>query len=263
MARHHDLITQIERDALDDHVPVATALRKCIVLGGKSGSGELRDWATRELKGYDRQDELPDYRIIRAALLVDGVNGNVHVTGQQIAASSIPEYARDHISETLELREGVGNLEALAKRSEIKLQPPAASDLVRLMNNERGGRFQHIISLYWSVAPAALEGVLDQIRTSLTQLVAELRATMAGHEDVPSAETASQAVRVVVTGKRAQVNVTTAQASGTGATATIEPTDVGEQADLGFWTRSRKIGAFVVGAVTVIAGVLAIIQFLL
>ena len=41
-----DLIAEIEGDALDDHVPVATALRKCVVLGGRSGSEELRDWAT-------------------------------------------------------------------------------------------------------------------------------------------------------------------------------------------------------------------------
>lgn len=53
MARREDsLIAEIERDALNERVAVATALRKCIVLGGKSGSEALRDWASRELKGY-------------------------------------------------------------------------------------------------------------------------------------------------------------------------------------------------------------------
>lgn len=46
------LLDQIERDVLDENVSVATALRKCVALGGRSGSAALRDWATRELEGY-------------------------------------------------------------------------------------------------------------------------------------------------------------------------------------------------------------------
>ena len=93
------------------------------------------------------------------------------------------------------------------------------------MNAESENPYQHIVSLYWSISPSALRGVLDQIRTALTQLVAELRANMSGHEDVPSAAAANHAVQVVVTGKRSRVSVTTAQASGTAtaAAATVEP----------------------------------------
>jgi hypothetical protein len=66
----------------DDDVPIATALRKCVVLGGRSGSEELRDWATRGLQGYYGQDDLPEYRVITAPLTVDGFAGNVHVQRQ-------------------------------------------------------------------------------------------------------------------------------------------------------------------------------------
>jgi AbiTii-like protein len=53
MARREDpLITLIERGALDETVSLASTLRKCVSLGGKSRSEELRDWATRELKGF-------------------------------------------------------------------------------------------------------------------------------------------------------------------------------------------------------------------
>jgi hypothetical protein len=47
--RDSDLIADIEQDALDEGASIAGALRKCVVLGGKSGSTKLRDWATREL----------------------------------------------------------------------------------------------------------------------------------------------------------------------------------------------------------------------
>lgn len=258
--RAETLVAQIERDALDDSVPIATALRKCVVLGGKSGSEDLRDWATRELQGYHGQDSLPDYRVISAPLMVDGVAGNTKVTHQQIPPSSLPDFAREHISETLELRDGIGSLEALAQQDQIRLSPPMAADLTRVMNSE-GGPHQHVISLYWSVSPSALRGVLDQIRTALTQLVAELQANMAAPEELPSADAADRAVHVVVTGDRPNVMVTTAQADGAGAVAVADTDNKSERSpESGFWTRWRKIGAFIVGLATVAGAVAAFLQ---
>jgi hypothetical protein len=264
MARHEDpLVGQIERDALDEDVSVATALRKCISLGGKSKSERLRDWATRELKGYDAEDDLPEYRIVSAPILIDGISGNVRFKRQQFPPMGLPDVAQKEISERVRLRDGVGGIEALTRQAEINLQPPMASDLVMYMNATRNNPYQIIERLYWGISHAAIEGVLDQIRTSLTQLVAELRASMAADEEVPSAEAANQAVSVVVTGKRARVNVAAAHAGGTGAVATATgASELQTQEDSGFWTRSRKIGAFIVGSAGVAGAVVATLQFL-
>lgn len=256
MARRHDsLIAQIEQDALDDSVSVATALRKCVALGGQSGSEQLRDWATRELQGYGNEEGVPDYRKIGAPLMVDAVVGNVQVTHQQFPPSGLPDVVRGTVTEQLELRQGAGTIEAFVRQGdEIKLQPPKAGDLARLMNMEREDPTQNIISLYWAVSPVAIEGILDGIRTALVQLVAELRASMPGGAEVPSAEAANQAVHVVATGKHARVTVTAAQASGPGASATVTG-----DSDNGSWPRWRKVGAFVVGLATIAGAVAAII----
>lgn len=260
--REETLVEQIEHDALADSVPLATALRKCIVLGGKSGSERLRDWATRELQGYYGEDNLPEYRVIVAPLMLDGIAGNFQVSRQQLPPSSLPDFVRERITERVELRDGVGSIEALAEQSEIKLAPPKASDLARYMNAENDNPYQHIESIYWAVSPVAVRGVLDQIRTALTQLVAELRAGMSRDEEVPSAETANQAVNVVVTGKRSRVHVTSAQTQGLDAPATATSTPQEPPDESGFWTRSRRVGAFVVGASTVAAGVVAVSELL-
>ncbi len=44
-----------------------------------------------------------------------------------------------------------------------------------------------IVSLYWKVSQTEIHGVLDQIRTALTQLVVELRANMDDEEAIPPA----------------------------------------------------------------------------
>ena len=75
VASDHTLLAEIERDLLDGRA-LADLLRKCIMLGGRSGSQELRDWAGKELRGYDPDDELPPYRVVSAPIMLDGISGN-------------------------------------------------------------------------------------------------------------------------------------------------------------------------------------------
>ena len=216
---HEDLIDEIERGAIDHNTPIGVALRKCVILGGRSGSEALTDWATRELEGYlGYEGELPQYRVIYAQLMADGATMTGMVQHQQIPQSSIPEFAREYVTERVELRHGAGELEALLLQDDIRLMPHGASDVARLMNLE-GPPGQHIISLYWSVAPGAIRGVLDQIRTATTKLVAELRRTMPADQDVPTREQADRAVVFIITGERAQFHYNVATASGDGASA--------------------------------------------
>jgi hypothetical protein len=260
MARRQDsLIAQIERDALDENASLASALRKCITLGGKSRSEELRDWATSELKGYRGIDDLPEYRTIAAPLRLDGISGHYKITGEELPPMALPDFAREQISNELPLTQGVGELEDLSKQSEIKLAPRGASDLAMYMNTESNTNpYGHINSIYWQVSPSAIKGVLDQIRTSLTQLVAELRASMPVDEAIPSADEASHAVQVIVTGKRSKVRVATAQASGDEARAEASADNSVEESP--FWTRWRKIGAFAVGVATIAGAAFAAIE---
>lgn len=250
------LIDDIERDALDEQAAIPSVLRKCLALGGQTGSEALRDWATRELNGYGREDSLPEYRVIAAPLRLDGIAGNFRITGQALPPSSLPDVVREHVSERLELRQGVGEIAALARQSDIKLMPPGGGNIARLVNAENDNPYQHVDSVYWAVAHAAVEGVLDQIRTALTVLVAEVRAT-SGHEGrVPTADSVNHAVSVVVTGKRSKVSVTSAQAhSGTASIAA--PTQPEGEDESAFWTTGRRIGAFLVGFAGVAGAVFA------
>jgi hypothetical protein len=174
-----------------------------VILGGRSGSEALTDWATRELEGYlGYEGELPHYRVIYAPLMVDGATMTGMVQHQQIPQASIPEFAREYVTERVELRHGAGELEALLLQDDTRLMPHGASDVARLTKLE-GPPGQHIISLYWSVAPGAIRGVLDQIRMATTKLVAELRRTMPAEQDVPTREQADRAVVFIITGERA------------------------------------------------------------
>ena len=134
------LLDKIESEALNGDV--VKALRLCITLGGHSDSAELRDWAARELRGYEGDDELADYRIIRAPLCIDHSSATGIMTGQQISAYDLPEFVRDSISEELELSHSIPELLNIANSAErkgesVSLLPDGSSRLARVHERQR------------------------------------------------------------------------------------------------------------------------------
>jgi AbiTii len=259
-SREVSLLSQIEEDVLSDR-PLADTLRKCIILGGKAGSRDLREWASRELKGYESDDEPPEYRTVAAPILADAVTGNSWVKRQRIGVSALPDFVRADVDETFTFRQGVGQIEAMIKQSSAKgqvdLSLPMAAEIGRLMDQASDNPFQHIHALYWSVNASALYGIVDQVRTSLAELVAEIRAILPDDVEIPTAAAADQAVNVAVHGKRSTVTVTTAQAAE-GSTAVVAP--VAEE-NLGWWTRSRVVAAGIAGAASIAGLVFAVAQW--
>ena len=105
-----DLLTQIERGAHDSTADMPALLRRCITLGGVTGSESLREWASRELMGYGDEDELPTYRTAAAPLVLDAQLPGGTVTGQQVPYFLIPDFARDHLGDDIEFRQPIAEI---------------------------------------------------------------------------------------------------------------------------------------------------------
>ncbi|MFE4175483.1 hypothetical protein ACFRR7_26170 [Streptomyces sp. NPDC056909] len=255
--RERTLLAQIEQDVLDDSKPLAGTLRKCVILGGHANSAALRDWAQRELRGYNGVDlaDVPPYRVVVAPLRMDAMVAGGIITGQQVSPGALPDFAQDSITNELPLRMGVGELEAATRRiveseTTLKLSVPGAADLVRYMNHDIGNPRQQITELYWAVAAPAVIGVIDQVRTALADLMGELRATMAPDDsNLPTPEQIGQALNVAVHGNRSRVTVTGAHASGE-SNVTVAAPNADDEPGL-FGTTGRRIGAILVGLATV------------
>lgn len=265
MARREEtLLAEIERDLLDGK-PLADLLRKCIMLGGKSGSVELRDWASKEVGGYGEHDgDVPGYRIVPAPIMADAITGSAMVKGQRIPLSALPDFVQENISEEFHFLQGVGELEALARSTNgsegVHFSLPMGAEIAQFMDAQSGNRWQHINALYWSVVPAVIYGVLDKIRTALAKLISELIGTVPSDQQAPTPQQAHQAVQVAVHGKKSRVNVTTSQASGE-ATSTITDGEPTPPKESGFWTRGRKIGTAIVGVAAIVTAVVTALAY--
>ena len=204
------LLAQIEASVLDDAVPVSSLLQKCIVLGGQAGSEKMRDWARQELNGYTGADAVPDYRHVRAALMIiitnrAGYNG-IH---QRINDSVFPSQIRDMIREKIDLEDailggGIGELEALASQNTDihQLIPSWASFIADTMNKLNRDPRSRVAEVYWAVSNASMRGLLVRIRTALAEMVAELIVLTPPNKEVPDKLAADQATQFVITGDR-------------------------------------------------------------
>jgi hypothetical protein len=263
-----NLLDEIEAGALDSTVGLPDLLRKCVALGGVTGSSRLRDWATLELKGYGPNDELPRYRKTRGMIFGDGMANGVRFKGQQIPLLVIPEVARPVLQGDVPLAYSLAELVELLgdERDDhggvLRLAPPGVEQLLALMNNTlaRNDRTSQWSSLrlppsqvleriYWMVSKTVISGILDVVRTTLVELVAEMRAGTPAGVVVPSAEVTEQAVSVAIYGNRNRVVVAqaapgaavAATTAGASATGSAEPE-----------TKGRRWMFWAAGAATII-----------
>lgn len=273
MKPRSDLLTEIERASLDSTSDLADVLRKCIALGGQSGSSSLREWASRELKGFgDDASGLPTYRQVPAPLLLDAALVGGHVKGQQVRAMLIPDVAREMLSRPVPITMPVAEIADLVatgrRKGEdvVRLGVPGGAELVALMNHELGQQehrrlghddfaSQQIERIYWAVSLSSVQGILDVVRTSLVELVAELRAGMVPGQHVPSADLTEQAFGVAISGNRNRVIVQNVHS------ASEEPVTVAGGDVLAAEPESavRRFMWWAVGIATVVAGVAALI----
>lgn len=253
---HRNLLAQIERGAHDNTSDLVSLLRRCITLGGITGSESLREWANRELTGYGDGIDLPDYRKAAAPLVLDAHVPGGHITGQQVPYTLIPDFARDDLGDDIDFRQPISEiaemLSSARRRGEttVKLGVPLGSGVVALMNDElrRGSQPQVIERIYWDVSLVPLTRILDAVRTRLVALIAEMRAgTPAGHT-LPTREVTEQAVGIAVHGRGHRIVI---QQDSPGATASV--------GDAGGESGSRGVAFWIVVVATVVAAVAAVL----
>jgi hypothetical protein len=250
--RSQRLLKEIEDGALNSKKPIGDVLRTAIALGGEAGSETIAEWATKELRGYEATDDLPAYRTIRAPLQLDAINSAYTFTGQTISPLALPAIAHGKITNDIPLYQGIAEIDRHARQDDvIKVPPPFAQELIKIMNSE--GRVNgHVQQLYWGVSPVSFGEVVEQVRTTLTLMIAEIRRTMPDkNEDVP-APIADNAMSFAITGERNTVTVTAPQGR---STATVD-----KRPEEGFPLWVKVVGGITTGLIAVIGIVLGYME---
>ena len=62
------IVLELQSDALDINVDIATLLRKAFLVARKLKLSEFEEWVNHEINGYQNHSECPDYREVRGEL---------------------------------------------------------------------------------------------------------------------------------------------------------------------------------------------------
>lgn len=255
------LLDEIQLDALNDEVSINAVLRKCLALGGQSGSGALQTWASKELKGYAPGDELPDYRVVPAFIRIDYVVPAATVKGEQISVLQLPEAARDKIFEEVSVRFSLTEIveaanAAVADGEAVKISLPLASVIIPLMNSEyvtaHPGARRKIEALYWAVSPATFLAIPDVVRSTTVELVAKMRPLTKKASSKNLSKEVDRAVNITLNGNDNILHI--AQPTITWRTLINQ---VGKE------SLARRLMFWVSGVVTLVAAIFGILEFFL
>jgi hypothetical protein len=156
------LVLELQRDALDPNVRVSDLLRKAVVVATKLGVVELKEWAQKELAGYEGARAVPPYRKVKGRLSAHNpYRGWIPV---MIADSTLQKRLESRDSGS-----SISELEDLCKQPDEKggvLHMPLPHDLLRqVFGNTR--EFQMGLHPTLLVGQSSVRAILDAVRNEV------------------------------------------------------------------------------------------------
>lgn len=191
---------------MDHNVPVATLLRRALVLARRLDYPPLATWAQRELDGYPDDADLPEYRAWRSAHVVGDFSGPFGGTirSQALPSSVVDEKFR-RVLFGFQLPDGIARYQSLIESADNSLSLPWDQNVVVMYQDDFIEGWA-LVSARRAVTLSELEQLLDAVRTSLLNFVLEIesKAPDAGEADPGSpavpAETVAAAFEIHITG---------------------------------------------------------------
>ena len=183
-----ELLTEIQRDAVNQDVDVSTLLRKCKILAKRLNHEAFSRWVESELNGYSSKDEVPKYRV-----LVVQSFGTFHgpwgsgIKNIAIPDITLPEALRD-IARRAFLQSGISTYESLVKGSEKKTLMANWPPNVLGIHGDKIMEDMVCVAAWQEVGANQIHGVIDTVRTRILSFVLELEKQVPDVGEVPSIE---------------------------------------------------------------------------
>ncbi len=104
-------------DLIEDKVSLEKSLYRALVIAKESQNKPLEGWIRSELRGYESDDDVPDYRKTKSSSFrYSGINGNMQVTKASLPMGFIRDEIMEKV-EDVEYRQGIKQIEDFANSS--------------------------------------------------------------------------------------------------------------------------------------------------
>lgn len=149
------------------------ALLKTKVLLHKIGHQELVEWVNNELNGYSNDDNLPEYRLLPAQVLVNASNMSYQVTSHLIPLGHLTKEQREAL-ETAKMHQSLAVLEKLVEGAGGHLQAAIPMEANGLLGRGLTNGYQ-IQRAWCEIGLASVAQIFVQVRSRLLDFILGLQ----------------------------------------------------------------------------------------
>ena len=148
------LVDELQLDAANPVVSVATLLRKGLMVASKLELSDVPAWIDKELSGYNDGDALPPYRIVHGSLMARGPRGWVPV---QFPRNDLQEMVSEK-----QIYNSIAEIEVLSKEAG-KLTMGFPPELQQLLQTT----FEYETEFRCFLEKTRLDAILDEVRNQV------------------------------------------------------------------------------------------------
>jgi hypothetical protein len=192
------LLDDIIDFAANDKEPIGNVLRKCLILESEFPNDAFRAWLDRELDGYDKDNELPSYRLIpsRSLGMFTGVSSNINSQPLNIAVMT-PDDRK--IVEDLKLFQPASSYEGRPDKTADASIPWPPYLTVKYQNNFYT---THTLLRAWQQLPGSvMVALLETVRTRVLRFALELKKS-SGEKQISKEDVGAIVDRQILTGRK-------------------------------------------------------------
>ena len=164
--------SKILKELVNEEISLNIALKRLIVLAADMNDNDLKEWAEKEINGYNIDDEVPEYRkICNHSFYYNGFNSNLQVTNVPLDIRYLNEDTLKMI-EHHELREPLSSLEKYVKEFKDGFNLDLTMLAPEVLKNS--GRRLQCISIYQKFNMSQIEKVLQTLSSKIMNIFIKL-----------------------------------------------------------------------------------------
>lgn len=172
--------SQIIKDLATEKVSLSSAFHRLMIIASDIGSVDLMQWAEKELNGYQKYNELPEYRKLNLMnFQYTGINGSFQVTNVSLPLGFLKPSTLKKVS-AVGIFDGIAELERNAEIKEVAYRD--VSYLAGEIYEESGG--VQCISVRQIIPTQQYTKILSNIKTRLLGILLKIDKEYGNMDDL-------------------------------------------------------------------------------
>lgn len=195
------LVNDIINELIDTEKTISSPLLKTKVLASRLQNEILLNWVSNELKGYDRSDELPDYRKFKGNIVGTFIVGNQQYNGQPVPIIGLDQEFQDDLTD-MDFFDSISSLEKLKREDgRGKLEHTFPAEITGLIEEnwrKMGNPYLQLVNCKKWVAGNAVEGILACVRNNLLDFMLKIDSEFGNITEIEELKTKREEIATIM-----------------------------------------------------------------